>query len=259
MTMYAGLAADDTGGDDRPPIVLLHGLTFDRRIWQPITEQLRARDATRRVVAFDLPGHGESPEQLPHDFDHLEEILEEALRAGRIERPVVVGHSIAGGMVSTYGARHPVSEIVNVDQPPDVAPFARLLTSIADELRGPAFADVWARFHDSFHTELLADDVRALVERNSSPRRELVLSYWSALLDRPADEATEMIDRSLSAIAEASTPYTLIVGMPLAGEMARWITDRLPHAQILDWSPSGHFPHLAHADRFVELLAETGP
>jgi pimeloyl-ACP methyl ester carboxylesterase len=33
----AGMAADLYGSaDERPPLVLLHGLTFDRRIWRPV-------------------------------------------------------------------------------------------------------------------------------------------------------------------------------------------------------------------------------
>ena len=38
---YAGLAADESGmPDGRPPIVLLHGLTFDRTMWRPALAEL---------------------------------------------------------------------------------------------------------------------------------------------------------------------------------------------------------------------------
>jgi pimeloyl-ACP methyl ester carboxylesterase len=46
---YAGLAADDLGrSDDRPPLVLLHGLTFDRRMWRSALAELEAIDPGRR-------------------------------------------------------------------------------------------------------------------------------------------------------------------------------------------------------------------
>ena len=57
----AGLAVDTYGIDDgRPPLVLLHGLTYDRTMWRPALDELRRRDADRRVVSIDLPGHGGS-------------------------------------------------------------------------------------------------------------------------------------------------------------------------------------------------------
>ena len=60
---YAGLAADKSGmPDGRPPIVLLHGLTFDRTMWRPALAELQTIDPGRRAIALDLPGHGESPD-----------------------------------------------------------------------------------------------------------------------------------------------------------------------------------------------------
>ena len=52
-----GLAADDYGtADDRAPLVLLHGMTFDRTIWRPLVNRLQQADPGRRVLALDLPG-----------------------------------------------------------------------------------------------------------------------------------------------------------------------------------------------------------
>jgi pimeloyl-ACP methyl ester carboxylesterase len=68
----AGMAADLYGfADERPPLVLLPGLTFDRRIWQPVLDHLARIDPGRQVLAVDLPGHGESPDQLPHSTQHM--------------------------------------------------------------------------------------------------------------------------------------------------------------------------------------------
>jgi pimeloyl-ACP methyl ester carboxylesterase len=44
--------------DGRPPLVLLHGLTFDRAMRQPALAELRKTDPGRQVLALDLPGHG---------------------------------------------------------------------------------------------------------------------------------------------------------------------------------------------------------
>ena len=60
-TLFGSLAGDLTGEPGRrPPLVLLHGLTFDRTSWHPVLAELAALDPGRRVLALDLPGHGES-------------------------------------------------------------------------------------------------------------------------------------------------------------------------------------------------------
>ena len=50
------LCYDDVG--EGPPIVLIHGHPFDRRMWAP---QLRTLRDDHRVLAPDLPGYGASP------------------------------------------------------------------------------------------------------------------------------------------------------------------------------------------------------
>jgi pimeloyl-ACP methyl ester carboxylesterase len=63
----AGLAGDlYSGPDGRPPLVLLNGLTYGRDIWQPVLGHLGRIDPGRQVLNLDLPGHGDSPDQLPH-------------------------------------------------------------------------------------------------------------------------------------------------------------------------------------------------
>lgn len=115
---FGPLSGDDTGDDrESPPIVLLHGLTFDRRTWRPIIDTFRTQDRARRVLALDLPGHGESPPLPSHDLPLVAAVVHDALRAAGVERPVMVGHSISGVLMSLYAATCPVAGVVNVDQP----------------------------------------------------------------------------------------------------------------------------------------------
>src|SRR5689334_22642425 len=90
----AGMAADlYSTPDSRPPLVLLHGLTFDRRVWQPVLDRLARRDPGRHILSLDLPGHGESQDQLPHSMDHVVALIHEAVTEAGLDAPIVVGHS----------------------------------------------------------------------------------------------------------------------------------------------------------------------
>ncbi len=68
-TLFSNLAGDLTGEPDRrPPLVLLHGLTFDRTSWHPARAELATLDPGKQVLALDLPGHGESPAWASYDM-----------------------------------------------------------------------------------------------------------------------------------------------------------------------------------------------
>jgi pimeloyl-ACP methyl ester carboxylesterase len=254
------LCADDSGGEDgRPPIVLVHGLTFDRHIWTPVIDAVRACDRQRRVIALDLPGHGQSPPCPPHDLSRVADLLHEALEAAGVSTPVLVGHSMSGGLVTVYAARYPSAGVVNVDQPPVIGPFAALVRSLEPELRGPRFDDIWRDiFAASFHLELLPAYVRDLVQRNGRADRELVLSYWQQVLDRPAGEMQELIDDALAQIGQQGCPYVLVVGSELAAAARDMLQQHVPAVQILEWPGTGHFPHLARSAQFAELLHDMG-
>ena len=98
-----------------PPVVLLHGLFVDHRIWDGVTAALAEEF---RVVAPDLPGFGESEKPGPSRFDYGVDAFAEAiadLYAGlEIGRAALVGHGLGAAIALTVAARHPelVSHLV---------------------------------------------------------------------------------------------------------------------------------------------------
>ena len=258
-TTIGGLAADSVGrSDHRPPLVLLHGLTFDRRMWRPALEELDRLDPGRRAISVDLPGHGESPDAASYDLAAtVQQVHEVALDAGLVE-PVLVGHSASAAVVAVYAAHHPTRGIVEVDGTVLVAPFAELIKSIEPELRGDGFDAAWARVSTMvFGLDDVSDDVRAFVEATSRPRPEVVISSWMDLLTRSTGELEAMIAGAAAAIRGAGVPVTAVVGrQPSSAEMA-WYSEHLPDTRTLVWPGSGHFPQLAYPLRFAEVLAST--
>jgi pimeloyl-ACP methyl ester carboxylesterase/ketosteroid isomerase-like protein len=254
----AGMAADLYGfADERPPLVLLPGLTFDRRIWQPVLGQLARTDPGRQVLALDLPGHGESPDQLPHSMSHIVGLIHRAVEEAGLDAPVMVGHSIAGGFASVYAGQHRTSGVINIDAPPDPALFA-LLRSRQGQIRGDGFPDVWAKMEQGFRTDLLPLPARHLVAHNSRPRQDLVVSYWDDMLTQTPDQLNAMLADGFSAVAASGVPYLLILGAePAPGSIQRF-GDALPQLKTEVWAGTGHFPHLAHPGRFAQRLAATG-
>src|SRR5262249_45293526 len=136
-TRFAGLAADSSGVDDsRAPLVLLHGLTFDRTTWRTVLHELDAVDPGRRTVAVDLPDHGESAPLPAHDLEEVAAAVHAAVEAAGLTRPVLVGHSISGVISSIYAALYPTAGVVAVDVSLRVRPFAESLAPQASLVRG---------------------------------------------------------------------------------------------------------------------------
>ncbi len=92
---------EDTGLHESSPVwsaVVLHGLAANRRVMFPIGQQLARAGAT--VYLLDLPGEGDSTQEFSFaSNDHCAAVAIAALaRSGtiKIERTVVVGHSLGG-------------------------------------------------------------------------------------------------------------------------------------------------------------------
>jgi len=84
------------------PVLLVHGVTSNARIWWRIGPALAA--AGRRVVAVDMPGHGRSPlRSVSHRFIDTARALSGFARAAGLDVPelAVVGHSW-GGMIAAH-------------------------------------------------------------------------------------------------------------------------------------------------------------
>lgn len=259
-TSFAGLAADDRGrSDDRPALVLLHGLTFDRRMWRPALAELDLIDPDRRVLAFDLPAHGQSPDAPPYDLETLVERVHAAVLEAGLGDPVVVGHSLAAGIASLYAAQHETRGMIAVEGTLRVAGFAAMAQSLEPALRGPGFDTAWAGITANvFRLDEVPSSVRDAVNAMARPRQEIVLGYWHDLFERTPAELDAWISRGIVSVRDAGVPYLALVGQAPSAEDEAWLSLRLPEARTLVWPGSGHFPQLAHPRRFADLLAQTG-
>lgn len=85
-------------GTEGPTVVLIHGICHSRHAWDDVLPGLAGRF---RVVAIDLPGHGESPDPTSLDDDisgNMIDQLAEFLRTVGVdgEKPHVAGNSLGG-------------------------------------------------------------------------------------------------------------------------------------------------------------------
>ena len=112
----AGVIAVDDGGRGGLPVVLVHSLAGNSTHWSKQLEHLRR---TRRAVALDLRGHGRS--ERPGNGDYTIAGMAGDLAAVAdtldLDKFVLVGHSMGGGVALAYAGAHPdrVAGLVLVD------------------------------------------------------------------------------------------------------------------------------------------------
>jgi pimeloyl-ACP methyl ester carboxylesterase len=255
---FAGLAGSLEGDpDQQAPLILLHGLTFDRTMWRPAVAELRTIDPGRPILAVDLPGHGLSPAWPSYDLDSVAEGVHRAAVAAKLREPVIVGHSAAAVIATVYAAKYPACGVVNVDQWLQIEPAARLVQSQAGQIRGPGFPAVWEMFEASMHIELLPPAAQELLRSARYVRQDLITGYWRELLDRPVAELAENAAARLATLRAAKMPYLFVAGHEVEPGYQDWLTHLLPQVSVTVWPGSGHFPHLAQPGRFAECLAAT--
>jgi len=84
------------------PVILVHGNTGSSRWWGQVMDL-----PGYRVVAPDLPNFGRSEALDVADIDTYADRLAGFIAALKLEKPVVVGHSLGGAVVMSMAARNP--------------------------------------------------------------------------------------------------------------------------------------------------------
>jgi lipase len=134
------LHVHEWGDSAAPPLVCLHGVTGHGERFRRLAEERWG--ASRRVLAFDLRGHGRSGWDPPWTYPtHVSDLAETAAALG-LEEADWAGHSFGGRLVLELAATHPrlVRGAVLLDPAIQVPPHVAG-DSAAAELREPVYPD----------------------------------------------------------------------------------------------------------------------
>lgn len=119
--MTVNLAVTETGRDDGPILVVLHGLFGSARNWAGLAQRFAVH---HRVLALDLRNHGCSPWADSMGYadmaDDVCAVLEARVAAGAPKHVAVLGHSMGGKVAMMLALRRPdwVAQVIVVDIAP---------------------------------------------------------------------------------------------------------------------------------------------
>ena len=237
---------DEAGGGDAIPIVFLHGVGSDKSVWRP---QLAHFGQTRRAIALDYPGYGDS-EPAPNETtrDDYAEAIHSALRQLDVECAHICGLSL-GGVVAIamhHLVPHRCSSLILADtfavHPDGRAIYERGVAGSSDL---PAMAE--AR-------------VDTLLGQPADPdvRREVVetMSRIDPAAYRIGAEAVWLADQRERA-AEISIPTLIVCGeedRPTPPDLSRELHEMIQNSRLAMIAEAGHLTNLEKPAEFNALV-----
>ena len=102
-----GVIHVDDGGAGGIPVVFVHAFAGNTTHWAGTLAHLRT---TRRAIAFDLRGHGQTPAPAwsgGYAVDSLASDIDAVVGQLGLGRIVLVGHSMGGAAAAAYAGMHP--------------------------------------------------------------------------------------------------------------------------------------------------------
>ena len=184
------------------PVVFVHGMVLSASIWEP---QLARIGSTRRAIALDVRGHGDSAP--PDDGNYAPAscaadvlaVLDEL----EIDRVAIVGNSFGACIALAVGAiaPHRIAQLILIDPPGDCTQFPVELyeAELVPFLRALETEDWRAAVEVGFNDALTGSTTdtrdRILANLAATPRDRLFGMYRGMF----AFEALDSLDRYLAA------------------------------------------------------------
>jgi abhydrolase domain-containing protein 6 len=252
------LALEQVGTGE--PLVFLHGIATDRRIWGLIDGEL-ARE--RRVVTVDVPGFGESaPVGAGFDLQRVADRIVRGMAAQRVPAPFdLVGHSLGGGIAIMLAAQHPrlVRRLV-LGAPAGLRPFplavANILAAGADAVL--AARRTAAPLTDTWWGRKLLFALTAADAAELPPTLARQMVEASAAARRTAPALATITSADLRPVlAGTSMPLGVIWGEADRTVPIRALEDLLqarPDALVARIDDAGHVPMIERPEQFVAAL-----
>lgn len=231
------------------PLLLLHGIGMDWRVWQGVARRL---EPFFHLYLVDLRGHGDSEKpahgySVPHYAADIEDFIDEL----HLEGAVLVGSSL-GGMV-TAAVEAPTDVVayrVLVDPPLTGGPASDLemFRRILELKHGPvrALTDYLAAFNP--HTSSF------LLQTMSEMWHEASDGVIEDVLEHPEDyndvDAALRLDSSPTLLMQADPS----MGGVLSDEQAQRARHLLSNGSLLKFPGAGHAIHAFGPKEFVEAI-----
>ena len=260
-----GVRVNYAEAGEGPALLLVHGVAGSHAIWWDNIRPLA--EAGFRVLALDLPGHGDSdkPKSISYDPNAGAELLGRFLTALDVEKAVVAGNSAGGLMAALFALDQPhrVERLVLVAAGGigrDVTWFLRVasLPVLGGLAYQPGLSAIGGMdrkmlFHrpPSFADDFLSELHR--VQSLPGSRQAALRSIRSGVNLGGLRKERLILDR----LSRLEVPVLTVWGendRVLPVEHAAAVRRALPFSQVVIYPECGHWPQMEKAAEFNRLV-----
>jgi non-heme chloroperoxidase len=251
------LAVHESGNPTGPAIVFIHGLLGSRLSWE---KQTSSPDLQRyRLIAYDMRGHGLSgkPDDPAayRDGRHGADDLSAVLKATGVKRPVLVGWSLGGVVLSNYLAAYgdaAIGGVMYVDgvielNAATIAPHPQVYGDLASNDLKTHLDAVRTFLALCFHTQPDPETFERLLSNAA-------MASWTMTRVTPS-----MTVAAAEGLPRAHVPVLALYGgkdaLVLVQPSLARARELNPRVETLLYNNSGHAPFLEEAQRFNHDLA----
>jgi non-heme chloroperoxidase len=250
------ISAQEWGNPAGPEILFIHGFSQSHLSWIRQVDSDLAKEF--RIVTYDLRGHGNSDKPLDaaryRDSKAWGDEVQAVIDAAGLKRPVLVGWSYAGRVISDYLSTHGAGQIAGinfVDAPIKVDPALigdnlKNLPLMASEDLLTNITATRTFLHGCFSKQPTADDYETMLAFNMM----VLPKVRAGLSGRPLD-ATEMMSKLKLPVlvTHGAEDRNARLG---AGQYTASV---IPGAKLSVYDGIGHSPFYEDAPRFNSELA----
>ncbi len=117
-----------TGGEGKPVMIMAHGVTDYGLSWASLAEKFQS---DYDIIMYDARGHGfsEKPEGPYSLGAHVEDLVG-LIKALKIDKSILIGHSMGSGTVALAGATYPDLPRAIIIEDPALAELLKYLTEV---------------------------------------------------------------------------------------------------------------------------------
>jgi len=236
----------DDAGNGALPVIFLHSLAGNTQQWSAQLSHIRT---TRRAIALDLRGHGQSasPENDDYAIESMVEDVQTVVEQLGIERFILVGHSMGGSVAGAYASIYPerVAGLLLVDPSGDSTqmPFEEVQQYIG-ALESEAYPNVVGGYWSQILTgSTETTQVKVMQDLHDTPKATVVGVFKELLKYNPALALERYDGPKLSVITSINeTPFSV-----------HNLVANLPHKVI---TGTGHWLHLDKPREYNQIMDE---